>query len=72
MMAKLLALLYDPAVGYGLGTAFGQQAPTENKGMKTDPLSGFPLGKQGLGRPCSTPISNPPDHSRAGRSCRFS
>jgi len=48
MMAKLLALLSVLAVGYGLSTAFAQQAPTENKGVKTDPLSAFPLGKQGL------------------------
>jgi quercetin dioxygenase-like cupin family protein len=48
MTAKLLALLSVLAVGCGLGTAFAQQAPTENKGVKTEPLSGFPLGKQGL------------------------
>jgi len=40
-MAKLLALLSVLAVGYGLSTAFAQQAPTENKGIKTDPYRGF-------------------------------
>ena len=48
MTAKLLALLSVLAVGYGVSTAAAQQVPTENKGVKTDPLSGFPLGKQGL------------------------
>ena len=48
MTAKLLALLSVLTVGYGLSTAFAQQAPTENKGIKTDPLSAFQLGKQGL------------------------
>ena len=46
-MTKLMALLSILAVA-GLSTAFAQQPPTENKGMKTEPLSGFPLGKQGL------------------------
>src|SRR4051794_7019284 len=32
----------------GLSAATAQQAPTENKGVKTEPLSGFGLGKQGL------------------------
>ena len=32
----------------GLSTAVAQQTPTENKGVKTEPLSGFALGKQGL------------------------
>jgi len=32
----------------GLNTASAQQPPTENKGVKTEPLSGYALGKQGL------------------------
>jgi quercetin dioxygenase-like cupin family protein len=48
MNTKLVALLCVLAVGTGLSTAVAQQAPTENKGMKVEPLSGFPLGKQGL------------------------
>src|SRR5436190_19984818 len=32
----------------GLSTASAQQPPTENKGVKTEPLSGYALGKQGL------------------------
>jgi quercetin dioxygenase-like cupin family protein len=31
-----------------LSTASAQQPPTENKGVKTEPLSGYALGKQGL------------------------
>jgi quercetin dioxygenase-like cupin family protein len=34
--------------GGGLNTAVAQQAPTENKGVKVEALSGFALGKQGL------------------------
>jgi quercetin dioxygenase-like cupin family protein len=48
MMTKLVALLSVLAVGGGLSTAVAQQAPTENKGMKVEALSGFALGKQGL------------------------
>jgi quercetin dioxygenase-like cupin family protein len=47
-MAKLLVLLSVLVVGYGVSTAFAQQAPTENKGMKAEALSGFALNKQGL------------------------
>jgi quercetin dioxygenase-like cupin family protein len=47
-MKKLAALLSVLAVGGGLSTAVAQQAPTENKGMKVEALSGFALGKQGL------------------------
>jgi quercetin dioxygenase-like cupin family protein len=46
-MAKLVTLL-SVLVVCGAGTAVAQQAPTENKGVKTEPLSGFALGKQGL------------------------
>jgi quercetin dioxygenase-like cupin family protein len=48
MTTKLTALLCVLAVGTGLSTAVAQQAPTENKGMKVEALSGFQLGKQGL------------------------
>ena len=48
MMTKLVALLSVLTVCSGLSTAFAQQAPTENKGMKAEALSGFALGKQGL------------------------
>jgi quercetin dioxygenase-like cupin family protein len=48
MVTKLAALLSVLAVGGGLSTAVAQQAPTENKGMKVEALSGFALGKQGL------------------------
>ena len=47
-MTKLAALLSVLAVGGGLSTAVAQQAPTENKGMKVEALSGFALGKQSL------------------------
>ena len=47
-MTKLAALLSVLAVGGGLSSAVAQQAPTENKGMKAEALSGFTLGKQGL------------------------
>ena len=47
-MTKLVALLSVLTVCSGLSTAFAQQAPTENKGMKAEALSGFALGKQGL------------------------
>jgi quercetin dioxygenase-like cupin family protein len=47
-MAKTSALLSVLAIGYGLSTAFAQQPPTENKGLKTEPLSAFQLGQQGL------------------------
>jgi quercetin dioxygenase-like cupin family protein len=48
MMKKLVALLSVLAIGGGLSAAVAQQAPTENKGMKAEALSGFALGKQGL------------------------
>ena len=48
MVTKLAALISILAVGGGLSTAVAQQAPTENKGMKAEALSGFALGKQGL------------------------
>ena len=47
-MKKLVALLSVLAIGGGLSAAVAQQAPTENKGMKAEALSGFALGKQGL------------------------
>ena len=47
-MTKLAAALSILVVGGGLSTALAQQAPTENKGMKAEALSGFALGKQGL------------------------
>jgi quercetin dioxygenase-like cupin family protein len=36
------------ALAAGMATALAQQAPTDNKGMKAEQLSGFALGKQGL------------------------
>ena len=48
MITKLAAALSILVVGGGLSTALAQQAPTENKGMKAEALSGFALGKQGL------------------------
>ena len=48
MMTKLTAALSILVVGGGLSPALAQQAPTENKGMKAEALSGFALGKQGL------------------------
>jgi quercetin dioxygenase-like cupin family protein len=48
MMKKLVALLSVLAIGGGLSAAVAQLAPTENKGMKAEALSGFALGKQGL------------------------
>jgi quercetin dioxygenase-like cupin family protein len=48
MVKALLAALSILAVEGGLSTAIAQQAPTENKGMKAEALSGFALGKQGL------------------------
>ena len=48
MVTKLTALLCVLAVGTGLSAASAQQPPTENKGVKTEPLSGYALGKQGL------------------------
>ena len=48
MVTKLAAALSILAVGGALSTAGAQQAPTENKGMKAEALSGFALGKQGL------------------------
>jgi quercetin dioxygenase-like cupin family protein len=48
MVTKLVALLSVLAIGGGLSTAVAQQAPTENKGIKAEALSGFALGKQGL------------------------
>ncbi|MBV9530857.1 MAG: hypothetical protein JO283_07275, partial [Bradyrhizobium sp.] len=47
MATKLAAALSILAVG-GLSAAVAQQAPTENKAMKAETLSGFPLSKQGL------------------------
>jgi quercetin dioxygenase-like cupin family protein len=48
MMKRLVALLSVLAIGGGLSAAVAQQAPTENKGIKAEALSGFALGKQGL------------------------
>jgi quercetin dioxygenase-like cupin family protein len=48
MVTKLVALLSVLAVSGGISTAVAQQAPTENKGIKVEALSGFALGKQGL------------------------
>jgi len=44
---RLIVLLAAVAAG-GLSTAAAQQPPTENKGVKAEALSGFPLDKQGL------------------------
>jgi hypothetical protein len=49
MMTKLVAALSILVLGGGLSTALAQQAPTENKGMKAEALSGFALGKPGVG-----------------------
>ena len=48
MATKLVALLSVLAVSGEISTAVAQQAPTENKGIKVEALSGFALGKQGL------------------------
>ena len=48
MVTKLVALLSVLAISGGIGTAVAQQAPTENKGIKLEALSGLALGKQGL------------------------
>ena len=48
MVKTLSVALSILAVGGGLSIAIAQQAPTENKGMKAEALSGFALGKQGL------------------------
>jgi len=47
-MIKKWTIVAVLAVVSGLSTAVAQQPPIENKGMKAEALSGFPLGKQGL------------------------
>jgi quercetin dioxygenase-like cupin family protein len=48
-MKQLTRVLAVCAVGALAGAAVGQQpAPSENKGMSAQQLSGFDLGKQGL------------------------
>jgi quercetin dioxygenase-like cupin family protein len=47
-MKKALAPLSAFAFIVGVSMAMAQTPPTENKGMKAEPLSGFPLGKQSL------------------------
>jgi quercetin dioxygenase-like cupin family protein len=48
MVTRISVALAILVVSGGLSTAVAQQAPTENKGMKAEALSGFALGKQGL------------------------
>ena len=48
MITKLATMLAILTIGGALDMAAAQQAPTENKGMKAEALSGFALGKQGL------------------------
>ena len=48
MITKIVTMLAILTIGGALDTAVAQQAPTENKGMKAEALSAFPLGKQGL------------------------
>jgi quercetin dioxygenase-like cupin family protein len=48
MITKLVTMLAILTIGGALDMAAAQQAPTENKGVKAEALSAFPLGKQGL------------------------
>lgn len=48
MTTKVVVLLSVLVIGGCLSAAIAQQAPTENKGMKAEMLSGYALGKQGL------------------------
>ena len=48
MLKKAMTMLAILAIGGALDMAAAQQAPTENKGVKPEVLSGFALGKQGL------------------------
>jgi quercetin dioxygenase-like cupin family protein len=48
MITKLVTVLAILTIGGALDMAAAQQAPTENKGVKPEALSAFPLGKQGL------------------------
>jgi quercetin dioxygenase-like cupin family protein len=48
MIKKVMTMLAILAIGGALDMAAAQQAPTENKGVKPEVLSGFALGKQGL------------------------
>ena len=47
-MIKSWSVLSVVVIGLGSSTAFAQQAPTENKGIKTEPISSLSLSKQGL------------------------
>jgi quercetin dioxygenase-like cupin family protein len=48
MITKLATMLAILTIGGALDMAAAQEAPTENKGMKAEVLSGYALGKQGL------------------------
>jgi quercetin dioxygenase-like cupin family protein len=48
MIKKLVTTLAILAIGGALNIAAAQQAPTENKGVKPEVLSGLALNKQGL------------------------
>jgi quercetin dioxygenase-like cupin family protein len=48
MITKLVTVLSILAIGGALDMAAAQPAPTENKGVKAELLSGFALNKQGL------------------------
>jgi quercetin dioxygenase-like cupin family protein len=48
MITKIVTMLAVLTIGGALDMAAAQQAPTENKGVKPEVLSGLPLAKQGL------------------------
>ena len=48
MITKLVTVFCILTIGAAQDIAAAQQAPTENKGVKAEALSGFALGKQGL------------------------
>ena len=48
MITKIVTMLAILTIAGALDMAAAQQAPTENKGMKAEALSGLALGKEGL------------------------
>jgi quercetin dioxygenase-like cupin family protein len=48
MITRLVTMLAILTIGGALDMAAAQQAPTENKGVKPEVLTGFALSKQGL------------------------
>jgi quercetin dioxygenase-like cupin family protein len=48
MITKIVTTLAILTIGAAFDMAAAQQAPTENKGVKPEVLSGFALSKQGL------------------------